>query len=238
VNRLFGRVAACVTVGDGAAAACFPKGCVRVTGVPVRRAVLEGDKARGRRALGIADGAFAVLVLGGSQGAGAINRAVTEALPQLAGLGRPVSVVWLCGRAGEAALAPVAKAAPVPVRLFGYLDDMASALAAADLVVARAGASTLAELSATGRPAILVPYPHAAADHQARNADAVERAGAAIVIPERELTGPRLADAIAALAGDVGALAEMARQSTGLARPDAARDVALAILETMGVATA
>ncbi|MEK7474511.1 MAG: undecaprenyldiphospho-muramoylpentapeptide beta-N-acetylglucosaminyltransferase [Candidatus Coatesbacteria bacterium] len=235
VNRFFGRVASCVTVGDEAAASAFPRGRVRVTGVPVRRAVLEADRARGRRTLGIADGAFAVLVLGGSQGAGAINRAMTQALPGLGSMPEPLSIVWLSGRAGEAVLAPVAKAAPVPVRLFGYLDDMASALAAADLVVGRAGASTLAEIAATGRPAVLVPYPHAAADHQARNAEAAGQAGAALVIPERELTGTRLAEAIGALAGDPARLADMGRRSAELGRPDAARDVALAILEIMGI---
>jgi len=238
VNRVFGRVAACVTVGDEAAAGSFPRTRVRVTGVPVRRSVLEGDRARGRRMLGIEDEAFVVLVLGGSQGASAINRAVAEALPRLGSPGGPLSLVWLCGRAGEPAASAVADTAPVPVRVFGYLDDMASALAAADLVVARAGASTLAELSATGHPAILVPYPHAAADHQSRNAEAFARAGAAIVIPETELSGERLAAGIAALAGDRERLNTMARRSSALGRPDAARAVAQAILETIGVPAA
>jgi UDP-N-acetylglucosamine--N-acetylmuramyl-(pentapeptide) pyrophosphoryl-undecaprenol N-acetylglucosamine transferase len=234
VNRIFGKVASRVTVGDGEAGRFFPRGRVRVTGVPVRRSVLEGDRVRGRLSLGIENGAFMVLVLGGSQGAGAINRALIDALPALWAAAPASSVVWLCGRAAETALASVARSAAVPVRLIGYLDDMASALAAADLVVARAGASTVAELTATGRPSILVPYPHAAADHQTRNAEALVAAGAAIMIPEPELDGLRLARAIASLAGNEARRALMGRRAAELGRPDAARAVAREILETIG----
>jgi len=234
VNRIFGKVAARVTVGDGDATRFFPRSRVRVTGVPVRRTVLEGNRARGRATLGIEDGAFMVLVLGGSQGAGAINRALIDALPALRKAAPSSSVVWLCGRAAETALASVARSAVVPVRLIGYLDDMASALAAADLVVARAGASTVAELTATGRPSILVPYPYAAADHQTRNAEALATAGAATMIPETELDGPRLARAIASLAEDGTRRAEMSSRAAALGRRDAARAVALQVLEVIG----
>lgn len=232
VTRLFGRVAARVTVGDAAAAAAFPSRVVRVTGIPVRRELLAGDRAAARRALRLPEDACVVLVVGGSQSARALNRAVGEALPALAGL--RVALVWLCGRSEEAKLSPVAAGARVPVRLFGYLDDMAGALGAADLVVARSGASTIAELTALGLPAILIPYPHAAGDHQTANAEALAAAGAGMLLPEEGLTGGTLAAALRALAGDPARRAAMASASATLGRPNAARAVALEILDVIG----
>jgi len=231
VTRLFGRLAARVTLGDAAAAGAFPARTVRVTGIPIRGDILAGDRAAARRALGLPAGACVVLVVGGSQSAAALNRAVREALPHLAGL--PVAFVWLCGRSEEPALAPVAAAAPVPVRLFGYLDDMAGALRAADLVVARAGASTIAEVTAVGLPAVLVPYPHAAADHQTANASALAAAGAGVLLPEAGLTGGSLAAVVRALATDPTRRAAMAAASLALGRPGAARAVAREILDVI-----
>ena len=109
-------------------------------------------------------------------------------------------------------------------------EDFADALAAADLVVARAGGSVF-EIAAHGMPAILVPYPHAAADHQTANARWMADAGAAIVIPDQELNGTRLAREVAALLADRMRLAAMARASKGLARPDAAREIADELLK-------
>ena len=113
--------------------------------------------------------------------------------------------------------------------LRGYIADFGEALLASDLVVARSGGSIF-EIAAHGRPTVLIPYPYATADHQTENARYMERAGAAIVIPDSELTGARLANEVGRLLADRGRLAAMARASAGLARPDAARDIAHELL--------
>ena len=113
--------------------------------------------------------------------------------------------------------------------LRGYISDFGEALLASDLVVARAGGSIF-EIAAHGRPAVLVPYPYATADHQTANARFMERAGAAVVIPDAELTAARLAHEVGRLLADRGRLAAMARASAALARPDAARDIAHEVL--------
>jgi UDP-N-acetylglucosamine--N-acetylmuramyl-(pentapeptide) pyrophosphoryl-undecaprenol N-acetylglucosamine transferase len=120
--------------------------------------------------------------------------------------------------------------------LRGYIDDFADALAACDLCVARAGGSIF-EIAAAGRPALLVPYPHATADHQSANARWMERAGAAVVVPDAELTAARLAREVGALLEDRSRLAAMARASAGLARPDAARVIAGELLAAAGART-
>jgi UDP-N-acetylglucosamine--N-acetylmuramyl-(pentapeptide) pyrophosphoryl-undecaprenol N-acetylglucosamine transferase len=113
--------------------------------------------------------------------------------------------------------------------LRGYIRDFGEALVASDLVVARAGGSIF-EIAAAGRPAVLIPYPYATADHQTANARFMERAGAAVVIPDAELTGARLAQEVGALLADHARLAAMANASAALARPDAAREVARELL--------
>jgi len=115
-----------------------------------------------------------------------------------------------------------------------FIDDMASAYAEADLVVCRAGATTIAELTALGKPAVLVPYPYAADDHQRKNAESLVSRGAALMILDRELTAPNLAQAIEALRTDPHALAKMAEAARALGKPDAADrvvDVCLALLQ-------
>jgi UDP-N-acetylglucosamine--N-acetylmuramyl-(pentapeptide) pyrophosphoryl-undecaprenol N-acetylglucosamine transferase len=121
---------------------------------------------------------------------------------------------------------------PPHYRLEPYIEPFADALAAADLVVARAGGSVL-ELAAAGVPAVLVPYPHATADHQTKNARHMERAGAAVVVPNGELDGPRLAREVAALLHDPGRMSAMARAARETARPDAADRIADGVLELL-----
>jgi UDP-N-acetylglucosamine--N-acetylmuramyl-(pentapeptide) pyrophosphoryl-undecaprenol N-acetylglucosamine transferase len=161
-----------------------------------------------------------VLVFGGSLGARSINRAAVEAFT-----GAQFRVLHA---AGERDLHELR--APGPhYDLRGYIPDFGEALLASDLVVARSGGSIF-EIAAAGRPAILIPYPHATADHQAANARFMERAGAAIVIPDHELTAARLAQEVGRLLADPVRLATMARASRELARPDAARDIAHELL--------
>jgi UDP-N-acetylglucosamine--N-acetylmuramyl-(pentapeptide) pyrophosphoryl-undecaprenol N-acetylglucosamine transferase len=187
-----------------------------VTGTPVRSSMRRAMDAReARRALGIDGETTTVVVLGGSQGARALNDAVAE-LVELGWAGR--QFVVLAG-AGEYAALRARLAPHRAVTVLPYLDDPRVAFAAADLVLARAGASTLAELAATATPALLVPYPHATADHQRRNAAAYAASGAARVLDERELSAARLRDELAAML-DERTLAELRRAAAALGRAD------------------
>jgi UDP-N-acetylglucosamine--N-acetylmuramyl-(pentapeptide) pyrophosphoryl-undecaprenol N-acetylglucosamine transferase len=189
-----------------------------VTGRPVRPP--SGDRGAARRRFGIAPEETCVLVFGGSQGARSINQAALEAFK-----GAGFRVLHAAGEDNVGALQ-----APGPhYDLRGYISDFGEALAASDLVIARAGGSVF-EIAAQGRPAILIPYPHATADHQSDNAAYLERAGAAIVIPDAQLSGPRLAQEAGRLLADPARLAAMSRASAALARPDAARAIAREVL--------
>ena len=185
-----------------------------VTGRPVPPPAT--DRAAARARFGIGESEPCVLVFGGSQGARSINRAAVEAFA-----GARFRVLHA---AGERDLGDLH--APGPhYDLRGYISQFGEALVGSDLVVARAGGSIF-EIAAHGKPAVLVPYPYATADHQTANAIFMERAGAAVVIPDSELTPARLANEVGRLLSDPGRLAVMARASAALARPNAARDIA------------
>jgi UDP-N-acetylglucosamine--N-acetylmuramyl-(pentapeptide) pyrophosphoryl-undecaprenol N-acetylglucosamine transferase len=198
-----------------------------VTGRPVSRAVIEATRTSGRRALGIDPDATVVLVAGGSQGARSINLAAVEAF----GDGPPFELVHVAGpgQVEEVRALLAAKDPGSRYRLVGYLDNFPDAVAAADLVVSRAGGSVF-ELAAIGRPAILVPYPHATADHQAKNARWMSEAGAAVVLPDGDIGGARLRELVGALLADRHRLEAMSHASLSLGRPDAADRVAEATL--------
>ncbi|MDQ2908413.1 MAG: UDP-N-acetylglucosamine--N-acetylmuramyl-(pentapeptide) pyrophosphoryl-undecaprenol N-acetylglucosamine transferase [Candidatus Eremiobacteraeota bacterium] len=161
-----------------------------VTGMPVRASLLEPIDARtARRTLGIDEALTTIVFIGGSQGARSLNEAVAGLIES--GMPPGWQIVVLAGERDVAALAR-RLGGRERVHLLAYLDDPHAAYAAADIVVARSGASTLAELAATGTPAILVPYPHATDDHQMHNARAHAAGGAAVVLPDRELDAVRL----------------------------------------------
>ena len=157
-----------------------------------------------------------MLVFGGSQGARSINHAAVDAFA-----GARFHVLHA---AGERDL-PDLEAPGPHYDLRGYISDFGEALLASDLVVARSGGSIF-EIAAAGRPAVLVPYPYATADHQTANARFMEEGGAAIVIGDAELTPARLATEVGQLLADNGRLAAMARASAAIAKPDAAREIA------------
>jgi len=190
----------------------------RVTGRPVPSPA--SDREAARRRFGIGPGETCVLVFGGSQGARSINHAAVEAF---AGAGFRV-----LHAAGERDL-PELQAPGPHYDLRGYIPDFGEALLASDLVVARAGGSIF-EIAAHGRPAVLIPYPYATADHQAANARFMERAGAAVVIPDEQLSAARLAQEVAKLLGDESRLVAMGRAAAALARPEAAREIARELL--------
>jgi UDP-N-acetylglucosamine--N-acetylmuramyl-(pentapeptide) pyrophosphoryl-undecaprenol N-acetylglucosamine transferase len=194
-----------------------------VTGRPAPRAATDRDGAR--RRLGIGPDETCVLVFGGSLGAQSINRAAVEAFAQA-----PFHVLHIAGARDYGALRTHVSDPAYDLREYLTLPEFAEALLASDLVVARAGGSVF-EIAAYGRPAILVPYPHAAADHQAANARWMESAGAAVVVPDGQLTASRLARAVEELLGDPGRLATMGAAAAALARPDAARLVTAELLD-------
>jgi UDP-N-acetylglucosamine--N-acetylmuramyl-(pentapeptide) pyrophosphoryl-undecaprenol N-acetylglucosamine transferase len=189
-----------------------------ITGRPIPPPATDRKAARERFGIGAEE--TCVLVFGGSQGARSINHAAVEAFA-----GARFHVLHA---AGERDL-PDLQAPGPHYDLRGYISDFGEALLASDLVIARSGGSIF-EIAAAGRPAVLIPYPHATADHQTANARYMEEAGAAIVIPDDELTPARLAAEVGGLLADPGRLAAMARASAALAKPDAAREIAREVL--------
>src|SRR5437870_10476895 len=185
-----------------------------------------GDPRAARRALGLEPARPTVLVFGGSQGAQALNYAVAAALERrlLAG----ANVVWGTGAAHAAALARYAVPERVVVR--GFFDSMTEPYRAADLVVSRAGAMTVAELCAWGKPSILVPLPTSAANHQTHNANALAAAGAALHLAERDLTAHALGQVIGQLLGDPARLASLAERARARGHPNASREIVSRIL--------
>ena len=196
-----------------------------VTGRPVPPPATDRVAARAR--FGLAPGDTCVLIFGGSQGARSINLAAVEAFAH-AGF-------RVLHAAGERDL-PDLSSPGAHYDLRGYVPDFGEALLASDLVVARAGGSIF-EIAAHGRPAVLIPYPYATADHQSANARFMEQAGAAVVIPDRELSAARLAQEVGQLLADPSRLAAMARAAVSLARPDAAQVVAGELLAAAGAAS-
>lgn len=233
-TRLLSRWAAQIHVA-------FPEAVQRLPASARRRAHLSGNPVRpawtldqgpARTAFGLPPEGLVVLVVGGSQGSVALNRTVLEAVRRVSAgvLSRPdgLFLLWSTGPRHHADVAAVLAAAgdPLWVRAVPYIHDMEAALAAADLAVSRAGAMATAELLNHGLPAILVPLPTAAADHQARNAEALAEAGAAVVAPEAGLTGELLWGHLERLVADAGARARMCAAARGRARPHAAAEIA------------
>ncbi|MDI3297712.1 MAG: undecaprenyldiphospho-muramoylpentapeptide beta-N-acetylglucosaminyltransferase [Bacillota bacterium] len=217
------------------------RGRTFVTGNPVRAEVTEADRQEARRRLGLPPGEALVLCAMGSRGSATVNRVLAELVVDWARRPpeRPPAFLLLAtGRAHHAAfleqLARAGVAGEGPAhRVLAYVDEMPQALAAADLAVARAGAISLAELTARGLPAVLVPSPHVAYDHQRANAEALARQGAAVVLEEAELTAGRLRETVERLLGDPARLAAMAAASRRLGRPEAARTLAERLLRLL-----
>lgn len=237
-NRLAARWADRVAVTFPGSADRFhrPERSV-VTGNPVRSDVLDLDRearrASARSRFRLAPDVPTLLVFGGSQGARTLNRAVIQAHGRWGDT--RLQVLHAAGRGGYAQAASSweqarASSSGPRTELVDFIDEMADAYAAADVVVCRAGATSIAELTALGIPAVLVPYPHATADHQMENARALERAGGAVVIEDTALDGPALVEAIRPLVDDPERFATMARASTAFGRRDAATNVARLVL--------
>jgi UDP-N-acetylglucosamine--N-acetylmuramyl-(pentapeptide) pyrophosphoryl-undecaprenol N-acetylglucosamine transferase len=200
-----------------------------VTGVPVRPAFFKIPRKPYIMA------SPTLLVFGGSQGARAINQAMIRALPELM---RRVPGLHVIHQTGERDYNHVQAAyaqASIQAEVHKFIDDMPGLFARADLVLCRSGASTVAEIAAAGKPAIFVPFPLAADDHQRRNAEAMEQAQAAVVLEETRLDEVWLVDTICALLEDPGRLARMSEAARAMAHPDAARDIAELAAKVAGI---
>jgi len=237
VNRLLAGWSQRIGATFEASMPSLPRARTHLVGDPIRASLLRWRKAEARAALGIGDGSV-VLISGGSQGSERINDAVMGALPQLL---RRATVVHLTGGANigrsEARKATLPADLALRYRPYAFLrDEMGAALAAADLVVGRAGASSISEPLAFGKPLVLIPFGAAASGHQAANARAIEEAGAAVVIREGQLDAERLAAVVVGLLDDPPRLARMAGNAKSLGRPDAATLVATELLRLGGCA--
>lgn len=225
-NRLLARIARVVMEGFPGS---FPAGAqARRVGNPVRReisALAPPDERLAHRSDSVR-----LLIFGGSLGAARFNDSVPRALAALTPEARPE--VWhQAGERGHADARAAYAHASVAARVDAFIDDMAAAYAWADLVICRAGALTVSELAAVGLGAILVPFPAAVDDHQTHNARYLTEAGAAILIPDRELTHERLARELVSLCADRSRLLDMARRARTRAMPDAAETLVRAVLD-------
>lgn len=210
---------------------CFPEtrrgfdpDVVRWTGVPLRKR-FEPAPYRPERPV-------RVLVMGGSQGALALNEALPNAFATLIGEGQSLRITHQTGKGKDAQVDELYHQLDLRdhVRVVTFIDDVYEALCEADVVIERAGAGSLAELCAVGRPALLVPYPHAADDHQRHNAESLARDGAAVCVVQRDATVDRLTDELRGLLGDERRRRRMAERAAGRGRPEAARAIARDLL--------
>jgi len=230
-NRMIARWVSAAAVHFEETCRYFPN--CRVTGVPVRSAFFD---IPAKTVLSTTGGALTLLVFGGSQGARAINQAMTTT-ESLAGLREKVPGIHIIHQTGQRDYDHVLAAyrqSGISSEVHKFIDDMPAAFARADLLVCRSGASTVGEITAAGKPAIFVPFPAAADDHQNVNARALERAGAAVVVEESNLGAAYLVDTIAALIGDTGRLRSMSAAAKSLAHPKAVEEIAEMVARLAG----
>jgi len=226
-NRLTARMVRAVLLGFKDCAQFFPKVRTEVTGTPVRADLRRLDRAEARRKLGLSENVRTLLVMGGSQGATGINQSIIKSLPSLQG--ESFQVIHLSGARDERLVADNYQRENIPAYVAAFHHAMEEVYSAADLAIARSGAASLTELAAFSLPSVLIPFPYASDDHQARNAEIFSRADAAIVLREAELSGDLLARKLQELFGDPNKLQRMAENCGRLAPKNAAA----LVVETM-----
>ena len=226
-NRFTARLVRAVLLGCKECAPFFPKVPTEVTGTPIRKELQRIDRRIARQKLGLQEDLLTILVMGGSQGASGINQAMIRSLPALQGL--PIQVIHLSGARDERLVADNYQREGIPAYVAAFHHSMEEVYSAADFAIARSGAASLAELAAFSLPAILIPFPYAAEDHQTRNAEIFARAEAGIILKESEIAEDLLARNIRELASDPARLLRMSENSAGLAP----RNAAALVVETM-----
>jgi UDP-N-acetylglucosamine--N-acetylmuramyl-(pentapeptide) pyrophosphoryl-undecaprenol N-acetylglucosamine transferase len=216
-NRIVGRRVSAAAVHFEETAQYFRNAVV--TGVPVREAFFHIPPHR-------PDGRPTLLVFGGSQGAHAINQAMIESAPGLKAKLPSIHVIHQSGERDYNDVQTAYQQMGLSAEVSKFIEDMPAVFGRADLLVCRSGASTVAEIAAAGKPAVFIPFPRAADDHQNVNARALERVGAAVVIEESNLEPAWMVDSVAALLDDPARLARMSEAARTLAHPDAVREIA------------
>jgi len=226
-NRVTARMVRAVLLGFKECAPLFPRVRTEVTGTPIRHELRPLDRRLAREKLGLREDLLTVLIMGGSQGASGINQAVIKALPLLQGL--PLQIIHLAGTRDERLMADNYQREKIPAHVAAFHHAMEEVYSAADFAIARSGAASLAELAAFALPAILIPFPYAAEDHQTRNAEIFAHAKAAVILKEAVLTVESLAQAIREFADQPDKLRTMSENSSRLAPKNAAA----LVVETM-----
>jgi UDP-N-acetylglucosamine--N-acetylmuramyl-(pentapeptide) pyrophosphoryl-undecaprenol N-acetylglucosamine transferase len=219
-NRILGRFADRIFVSFPETTRWFRKDRARVTGNPIRAAIATAKKRERKPGE-----PFGLLIFGGSQGAHRINLAVLEALPRLGDLKGKIRITHQTGKDDLEMVKQGYSDQAVEAQVLPFITDMAAAYGKADLLVCRAGATSIAEITASGKAAIFIPFPFAVNDHQTKNAELLVNRGAAAMIPERDLTGETLAGVIRRLAQDQGKIAEMEKNAASLGNARAAADI-------------
>jgi len=214
-NRLTGRIVRAVMLGFKECAPFFPKTNTEVTGTPVRTELVRLDQLVARQKLGLRQDLATLLVMGGSQGASGINQAMIKALPFLRNV--PLQVIHLSGARDERLVADNYRRESVPAHIAAFHHRMEEVYSAADVVVARSGAASLAEFAAFSLPGILIPFPYATDDHQTRNAEIYTRVQAAILLKESEVSGELLSRKIRELIEDPERIRQLTPISSRLA---------------------
>lgn len=233
-NRILARVVAKVFISLEESRPFFPKERTLLTGNPLRRQILDSLAPHPPLDRGEERGGFHLLVFGGSRGARAVNLAVAAALPLLKSLEGRLTITHQTGTDDLEQVRQAYRAAGITGEVIPFIDDMAAAYRKADLIVCRAGATTIAEVTACGKACIFIPFPHAVDDHQRRNAEALLKERAGFMLLERELSGESLGRLIIDLAGAPDSIEETARNARRIARLDAARIIVDEMLTDSG----
>lgn len=220
-NRMVGRRVTAAAVHFEQTKAYFRN--ARVVGVPVRQEFFTASSPTQNHPP-------TLLIFGGSQGAHAINQAVTAAVPEVRAHLPELRVIHQTGERDYNEVQAAYSRDGIAAEVSAFIDNMPQVFAGADLLVCRSGASTVAEITAAGKPAIFIPFPRAADDHQRRNAEAIAEAGAAVLLQESELTPGKLAQTVVELLSDPARLQQMAAKARGLGHRDAAAQVAEMVL--------
>ena len=192
---------------------------LKIIGNPIRENLVSKDPDQALSKFGLKKGKKTIFVFGGSQGAHTINHVFLQCLDLL----KPKwQILWQTGGSDFPEISSKVKGKAIKCAVYPFIEDMGSAYAVSDLVISRAGALTLAEITACGKPSVLIPFPFATADHQRHNAQALQKQGAAKMVLQKELTAQVLAEKISSLLSDETGLKQMAEKSKNMGRPEAA----------------
>ncbi|WP_136523719.1 undecaprenyldiphospho-muramoylpentapeptide beta-N-acetylglucosaminyltransferase [Geomonas ferrireducens] len=225
-NKVLSRVVDGIFISMEEAAGFFPKGITQMTGNPIRKEILWGFQEQREREAG---NVFSILVFGGSAGAQRINSAMLEALPFLESVKHKLRITHQTGDKDVARVREGYQGQGVQAQVLSFIDNMSAAYGAADLVICRAGATTIAEVTACGKGCVFIPYPYAADDHQRKNAESLVHKGAGRMIVEEDLSGERLAAEISDLMEHPEKVAELEKNARSLAQLDAAQAIVAAM---------